>query len=169
MIGKIKFKTMNKDEEDMLVPRYDKHELKRGFKWVIGIGILVIIASSLLGWFGEAASVAKEEFGPRAALKKYEWFIDAASQLQKKDADINIYSEQLNILVSTYGDTPRNEWSRIDLQTYGQQSAEVSAIRSSYNQLAAEYNAQSAKFNWEIFKTRPDLPPTEFNKLTINR
>lgn len=34
-------------------------------------GIFVSIIGYGLGWFGEAAQVAQEEFGPRSTLEKY--------------------------------------------------------------------------------------------------
>ena len=58
-------------------------------KVIVGIALLsalVFVLGAGFGWFGEAAQVTREEFGPRAMLGKYEWFKDAAAQLEKKQA-----------------------------------------------------------------------------------
>lgn len=53
---------------------------------VIGVFVVLSIIFGMIGfvggWFDEAAQVAKEEFGPRAMLQKYEWLKDASAQRQ---------------------------------------------------------------------------------------
>lgn len=113
------------------------------------IGVLLATVGYVLGWFGEAASVAQEEFGPREALRKYEWFKGAAAALDKKRADISIYEAEIAGLSELYGEAPAS-WPRDARQSYTQRRAELIGVRSSYNSLAAEYNAQMAKFNWRF-------------------
>jgi hypothetical protein len=132
---------------------------------IVFIMSLFVLFVGALASCQEAAQVAREEFGPRASLKKYEWFKDASSQLEKKRRDIEIYSQRLNGLIDTYPGVPRREWDRLDKQTYNQISAELSGVRSSYNKLAAEYNAQSDKFNWSIYKGNSDIPPNQYKQL----
>jgi len=135
---------------------------------VVGFGVFGYVA----GWFTEAAQVAKEEFGPRASLEKYEWFKDAASTLDKKRADIEVYQSRMKMLESAYPDMGRGKWPREDREQFNVWSSELAGIRASYNSLAAEYNAAMAKFNW-AFANAGDLPrgaevplPREFKPYT---
>ena len=99
-----------------------------------------------LGWWaGEAAGVARDEFGPRAAVRKYEWFKDAWAQLQAREANIRERKTQLAALEDSYAGASRGQWAREDRQTWAQISAEVSGMVAAYNALAAEYNANRSK------------------------
>ena len=139
---------------------------------VFALGILVSVIGYGLGWFGEAAKVTQEEFGPRAMLKKYEWFKDAAAQLEKKQADIMVYDGRMTAMNETYKDLARQKWPREDREQFNVWSSEVAGVKASYNTLAAEYNAQMAKFNWR-FANVGELPkgadkplPREFKSYT---
>lgn len=103
-----------------------------------------------LGWFSEAATVAKEEFGPRAMLEKYEWFKDASAQLDKKVADIKIFDGRLTSMKNDYAGIARTKWDRTDKEQFNLWTQELAGIKASYNSLSAEYNAQMAKFNWRF-------------------
>lgn len=122
--------------------------------WVIVLGLccLALVAVPVtcvvggVGWFaGEAVGVARDEFGPRAAVRKYEWFKDAWAQLQAREANIKERKSQLAALEASYADTPRGQWPREDRQTWAQISAEISGMVAAYNDLAAEYNANRSK------------------------
>jgi hypothetical protein len=129
-------------------------------KVIIGllvVGSLVSVLGYGLGWFSEAAKVAQEEFGPRAMLEKYEWFKDAAAQLEKKQADIAVYGSRMTAMSETYKDLPRQKWPREDREQYNVWSSEVAGVKASYNSLAADYNAQMVKFNWR-FANIGELP-----------
>jgi len=139
--------------------------------WTLVIGLL---ASSACGWFVEGAQVAKEEFGPRASLAKYEWFKDAAATLEAKQATIKVLQIRQDQMVADYTGTPRIKWPRADLEQYNLWGQEVAGVKASYNSLAAEYNAQMAKFNW-AFAEKGNLPkgatnplPREFKSYTEN-
>lgn len=138
----------------------EKGPLAITFK-LIGFFLIVGIVTSLigygLGWFGEAAAVAKEEFGPREALRKYEWFKDAAAQLEKKQADIGVYRTRMKSMEEGYDGKPRSEWAREDREQWNVWTSEVAGVTASYNTLAAEYNSQMSKFNWR-FANAGDLP-----------
>ena len=72
-------------------------------KIIFGLCVLGILVSGIgysLGWFSETAQVTQEEFGPRAMLEKYEWFKDAAAQLDKKQADITVYNGRITMELS---------------------------------------------------------------------
>lgn len=141
---------------------------KAAEKGPLQIGVKVILALFLLGamvwgigtafsWFGEAATVAKEEFGPRELLKKYEWFKDSAAELDKKVADISVYQKRVDGLNADYAGVHRKDWPRSDREQMSIWQAEAAGVKASYNGLAAEYNAQMAKFNWS-FTNAGQLP-----------
>lgn len=122
--------------------------------------LLILTLLSPLSFFGcgEAYDVAREEVGPRALLKKYEWFKDASAQLDKKQADITIYESRLTDLEETYKNVPRQNWPRTDLEQSNIWRLEVAGIKASYNSLAAQYNAAMSKVNY-AFCNIGDLPP----------
>ena len=129
-------------------------------KVVFGIVVLAALIGGIglvFGWFGEAAKVAQEEFGPRAMLEKYGWFKDAAAQLEKKQADVAVYAGRMKAMDDTYKNLPRQKWPREDREQYNVWVSEVAGVKASFNSLAAEYNAQMAKFNWR-FANVGDLP-----------
>lgn len=140
---------------------------------IIGLSVFIGVIGYGLGWFGEAAKVAQQEFGPEAMLKKYEWFKDAAAQLEKKQADVKVYETRTKSMDVTYKSLPRNKWPREDREQYNVWQSEVAGVKASYNQLAADYNSQMAKFNWR-FANVGELPkgadkplPREFKEYTI--
>lgn len=127
--------------------------------FIVGFGIVFSVISYGLGWFSEAAVVAKEEFGAKASLKKYEWFKDAAATLDEKKHTIEVYQSGITQMEVEYADTPKIEWPQQDKQFYYQRSTEISGLKANYNDIVKEYNAQSSKFNWNIYNTS-DLPRT---------
>ena len=139
------------------------------FWLIVGIGVPMLLILWLIGnvagWFGQAAQVAQEQFGPRAMLQKYEWFKDASAQLDKKRADIKVYEQRLKEPVT--GD-------RLDREQRNLWLTEVAGIKASYNGLAAEYNSQMAKFNWsfanagQLPKGATDPLPREYKPYTEN-
>lgn len=135
---------------------------------LFGVGVLIILAFTALGLVGRAvglfsgaatnaASVVRKEFYPDALLRKYEWFKDASAALDKKYADIGVYDSRLNTLAGAYEGVPRGQWPRDDREQFSIWSSEAAGVRASYNQLAAEYNAEMAKFNWR-FTNVGDVP-----------
>ncbi len=132
--------------------------VNRCVKFVFAVLALGIVFS-VMGCFvcNEAAQVAKDEFGPEALLKKYMWFKDAAAQLEKKQADVTVYDGRMKAMAEAYKDLPRHKWPREDREQYNVWASEVAGVKASYNSLAAEYNAQMAKFNWR-FANAGELP-----------
>ncbi len=155
----------------------DKGPVGCAIKGIIGIAIIsavIGIISYSFGWFSEGAKVIKEEFGPREALRKYEWFKDVAAQLDKKQADMQVYSSRLKSQDDAYVGTPRKDWPRDEREQRSVWEAEVSGVKASYNGLAAEYNAQMAKFNWRFAEAGSlprgaDVPlPREYKPYSTN-
>lgn len=146
------------------------------WKFVFFIIALVVVVSAVgyvFGWFGEAATVVQEEFGPRAALKKYEWFIDQANRVEKMDQDIKMFEGRVTNVDSqykTYGDD-RAKWPphiSVQFNRERQQAREdLIAVASQRNNLVREYNSQSEKFNWKLFQTRPDKPKERFHDYDV--
>lgn len=138
--------------------------------------ILILISFGCFVWAHscrlaeETANVAQEQLGPRALLKKYEWFKDAAAQLDAKKADIQVAQNRIDNMIQSYGKTPRARWSRADQEQQNLWFSEVSGITMGYNGLAAEYNSAMSKVNYR-FTNAGDLPagatevlPREFRK-----
>lgn len=124
---------------------------------VITLGVVFGLIGYVGGWFKETAQVAQEQFGPRALLQKYEWFKDAAAQLEKKQADVAVYDGRVKAMSETYKGLERQKWPRDDREQINVWASEVAGVKASYNQLAAEYNAQMAKFNYS-FANVGELP-----------
>ena len=124
---------------------------------VLVLGVILGVLGYGLGWFSEAAKVTQDQFGPQAALAKYEWFKDVAAQLDKKQADIAVYAGRTKAMEATYKALSREKWPREDREQYNTWASEVAGVKASYNSLAAEYNAQMAKFNYR-FANVGDLP-----------
>lgn len=150
-------------------------------KFVTRILLIVVVIAVFFGaigyvisWFSEGASVIKEEFGPRAMLEKYEWCKDAAAQLDKKNADITVYSSRLKSMEDSYEGLKRRSWDRTDKEQHNLWVQEVAGVKASFNSLAAEFNAQMSKFNW-AFANVGTLPqgatdplPREFKPYVVN-
>lgn len=123
---------------------------------VLGIGACAV---GLVGGAAtNAASVVKKEFYPDALLRKYEWFKDASAALDKKQADMRVYDARLQSLAQQYEGVSRRQWARDDREQMSIWQSEAAGIRASYNQLASEYNAEMAKFNWR-FTNVGEMPP----------
>ncbi len=134
-------------------------------KELIGIGLVIAIIYVILniaGCFNEGVQVARNEFGPKASLEKYEWFKSAANVLKAKKVDIDNYRAVLSGMDSQWGAVAVTEWPRDVRQEYSQRKSELAGIITAFNGLVAEYEAASAKFNWAPYKGRDDLPPTTF-------
>jgi len=140
---------------------------KKGCLWsAVGIAILTGIAATVyfIGWFGEAAQVAKEEVGPRALLKKYEWFKDAKSTLDSKLATLKVYEQRFADLSAQYEGVARNQWNRADIEQSNLWRSEAAGISAIFNTIAAQYNSNMAKINWR-FTNVGDLPEGETEPL----
>lgn len=152
---------------DSVEKAVEKGPLQGGVKIILIIAALIAVIwgiGSFMGIFGEAAQVAKEEFGPRAMLQKYEWFKDCSSQLDNKVASIDVYQQRIVALSDDYEGVARKDWPRTDREQMSQWRSEVAGVKASYNQLSAEYNAQMAKFNWS-FANAGQLPEGATNPL----
>ena len=115
---------------------------------LFGLFVCLTIADLTCGAVSNTAKVARKEVYPEALLRKYEWFKNSEAQLDKKVADIAIYSAKIKDLKKQYKGEKRSAWDRTDKETMNQWEQELAGIKASYNSLSAEYNAQMAKINW---------------------
>ncbi len=133
---------------------------------VAGLGIGAV--NFVIGYVNDGAQVVREETSPRALLNKYEWFKDASAQLDAKKANIAAQELRLKALTDAYvvegKAQPRSQWARTDLESFNQITAEVSGLKASYNDLAAQYNAQMVKINF-AFANVGQLPQGAANPL----
>lgn len=139
--------------------------VQRGFSalWTfVGILVTISIISISLGWLSQ-------EFGPKAALDKYSWFIDQANRIEKMDKDIMIFKSRMTVVDEQYDSygKDRSKWPPHIQAQYNQTAQQVHddliAISSQRNNLVREYNASSEKFNWSPFQTRPNKPKERFH------
>lgn len=141
------------------------------FGSILIISVIVGGTGYIFGWFGEAAQVAQEEFGPKKALEKYEWFINRANDIEKMDQDVVLFDQRLtgvDAKYDGYGDNQADWPPHIQVQynTEQQQARDdLLAIKSQRNGLVREYNASSEKFNWKLFQTSPDKPKERFHEM----
>jgi len=126
---------------------------KETLKW---LGVIIVISAILfvVGIFGETAQVAKDEFGAKASLKKYEWFINTSNEIDKLSSDIKIYENKQLMCSNRIKDRIASEQCMLWLQ-------EVAGIKSAYNDVVSEYNSASSKFNWEFYNTQNIKPKYE--------
>lgn len=134
----------------------------------VGVVAATLVALMVITWAAcavglvggaatNAAAVVRKEFYPDALLRKYEWFKDASAALDKKAADLSVYDRRLADLDAAYVGVARSQWPRDDREQRAIWASEAAGISASYNQLAAEYNAEMAKFNWR-FTNVGDVP-----------
>jgi hypothetical protein len=124
-------------------------------KWIIGIGVILILISTTLRFCGDAADTAYKELSPSALLKKHEWFKDQSSAIDKKRADIQLYENEIK--------TFKVE-DKEDKVYLNQRRTEMLGLISVYNSLCSEYNAQMAKANYQ-FTNVGDLPQSNLEPL----
>lgn len=128
------------------------------------VGILSIVFAVICGTCNTAVNmvdngqkVVYDQFKPEELLRKYEWFKDASAQLDQKLSTLKIYQSKFNDLKQQYKNKSRSDWSRDDREQYNIWQSEQAGISASYNDLASQYNAAMAKFNYR-FCNKWDLP-----------
>ena len=129
-----------------------------------GIAVLVFIClvvliplGSALNWFGRATEVAQKEFDPATMLERYNSFKDMSAQLDNKLASIKVLERRTKSLDATYKGKSRADWPREDREQYNTWLSEVAGVKASFNELAARYNADMAKFQYR-FTNKGMLP-----------
>jgi hypothetical protein len=130
------------------------------------------ITTSSCRFVDDGVETAHQEYDPSAMLKKYEWFKNQSARIQKMDQDItNAKTLRDGIRSQFEADNGKDHksWDPVTRKQYQDkvdlQDQMVTATVSQRNSIVADYNAQSAKFNWASFKTNDDLPPTTFEAI----
>lgn len=140
-------------------------------------GCLFIKGCNLAGdMVNNGVQTAYNEFKPQELLRKYEWFKDASSQCEQKIATLGTYESRFLGLKQSYGkdSLARKNWNRDDREQWNVWQSEYLGVKASYNDLASQYNAAMAKFNYS-FCNRGQLPqgateplPREFKPYLTN-
>ncbi len=115
------------------------------------------IFSHTMGWFNQAANVAQEEFGPRAALEKYEWFKNQAAAIKTAELSRDQFKNSLTKLENDQLNTKDIVSMQLMEGRIVQARNDLAAFEANLKNLKEEYNAASAKFNWQMFKDN-DVP-----------
>lgn len=134
--------------------QYERDGIWLTLRWVILGTLLTALAGSIgfcMSFPKNAAKVVYQEYSPEALLRKYSWFKDASAALDAKRANLSMYEGRLK----NYHDL--SKLSRTQQEQVMLWETEQAGVAASYNDLAAEYNAQMVKFNWR-FTNRGDLP-----------
>lgn len=122
---------------------------------------LAVIGFYILGrgyiWLSKASDVATQQVDPALLLKRYEWFKEASAQADKRRANIEVFKARLTSMEKSYEGTARKDWDRTDKEQFNLWQQEIAGTVASYNEIAAEYNAAMAKFNYR-FTNVGDLP-----------
>jgi hypothetical protein len=121
-----------------------------GWAFVIVVAVIALwFVGATLGWFGRAADVVQQEVDPYALQRKYEWFKDSAAQLDARRADIAVYENRFKAIGGKVGECPPGA-ARVEREQCMVWVQEVSGVIASYNDLASQYNAEMAKWNWRF-------------------
>lgn len=128
--------------------------IKWGFIGIATVSILYVGGTAILE-STKVAKVAQQEFGAEASIKKYEWFKTTAEQIKVKYIDIALFENSMTFC-------NKNDLSRVAEEKCMIKEQELLGIKSSYNDLVAEYNAQSSKFNWSLYNV--DDLKTEYQR-----
>lgn len=108
----------------------------------------ILLSFSSCRYYNDASDTAFNEFKASTLLKKYEYFKDLSSAIDKKRADIDMYRNEL----STFKPTDKD-----DRFYFEQRKVELFGIIAMHNQMCAEYNSLMSKFNYR-FTNVGDLP-----------
>lgn len=125
------------------------------FAWFLVSFIAITAILYTCNFTGDAVQTVHKEFDPSALLKKYEYFKDLSSAIDKKRADIDMYQSEISTMVIEDKD---------DKFYKEQRKSELIGIISIHNQLCAEYNSAMSKFNYKFTNTG-DLPATNLEPL----
>ena len=116
----------------------------------LSVIIFTVITLTSCRYANDGLDTAFEEFKPSALLKKYEYYKDVSAALDKKVADIEIYNSRIQYMKDQYKGVKRKDWAKDDREELSIIQSEQTGIKSSYNTLAAEYNAAMVKFNYAL-------------------
>ena len=121
----------------------------------ICVFMCIITFFSMCNLFTDGIKTVENQYKPSVLLKKYEYFKDLSASIDKKNADIQMYQNEISSMQSNDKD---------DKFYIQQRKSELLGIISIHNQLCAEYNTAMSKFNYS-FCNKGNLPETNLNPL----
>jgi hypothetical protein len=119
--------------------------------------VILPVAAFGVNWISKAASVVAEQVDPARLLREYETFKEIHASLASKKQGIDVLQAKVDTLVADYEGVSRKDWPRDDRQALNQMRSERSGMVLIFNDLAADYNARTAKINFR-FCNVGDLP-----------
>ena len=121
--------------------------------------------------YNDGIKTVEKIYTPSELLKKYEFYKDLSSTLDRRKADISVYDGELSRFEKKYEERSMPKDER---EYYNKMNSERLGLINSYNQLASEYNSAMSKFNYR-FCNVGDLPkgatdplPREFKSYIYN-
>ena len=122
----------------------------RYFIYTLSVALMIWLGLFAFGAFtgtvGSAAKILRDEISPVELNRKYEWFKDAYAVLESKRATLDGYKADRVGLDKTYG-ADASKWPRDVRTDQSLLRSEARGIAASYNNLAADYNAEMAKWH----------------------
>lgn len=121
------------------------------------LGLMLRGCGFVSGWVDDGVETAHKEFDPSALLKKYEEFKDLSAAIDKKRADIDLYTAEITSLQTETMD-------RDDKFYLQQRKSELLGIIAIHNDLCSQYNSAMSKFNYRLCN-KGDMPATNLEPL----
>ena len=105
--------------------------------------IFSLMAFTVFGcrYANDASDTAFDQFKASSLLKKYEYFKDLSSAIDKKRADIEMYQSEISSM------DVKDKDDKFYIQ---QRKSELLGIISMHNELCAQYNSAMSKFNYNF-------------------
>ena len=114
---------------------------------IFSILLFALLPLSSCRYKEDLQDTAFNEFKASELLKKYEWFKNAHAKLTSLQAQIEGKRAQVGAMELAYAGVPKKDWSRFDSQNQAITQQELFGLTAAFNNLAAEYNAEMAKFH----------------------
>jgi hypothetical protein len=113
-------------------------------------GVLIGASGFISGWCDEPPKEADEQNSPKAILDKYEWFKDMSAQLDKRQSQIHVLYSRIRALSAFNKNSPVSMWKEEHKEQANGWVSEMAQIQASFNDSAAQYNSEMARFNWRF-------------------
>ena len=136
-------------------------------KRLLSISLIFAVMLSGCRWAGDAGDTAFSEFKASSLLQKYTRFKDMYASLEAKKATLSSLDTKIKSTEDQYKGIPRKDWVLEDIQSLNQWKTEKDGLKASYNNLAAQYNADMSKANVNFTNTG-DLPQGASDPLPRN-
>lgn len=122
---------------------------------LLAIVLTITTCNTSCNMTNDAAKTIEDQYKASALLKKYEYFKDLSGGIDKKDADIQMYQNEISTMKVV---------DKEDKFYVQQRKSELMGIISVRNQMCADYNIAMSKFNYS-FCNKGTLPQTNLEPL----